>query len=466
MEGHDYIAVPHNAANTIALQEAGADVPAAISLHYTYSGTPFVPQRKTAEFLTTHKRAYCLSDPGCGKTRAVAYALDWLRRFEGAGKAFIVAPLSTLTSTWVAEVEKAAAGLKVAVLHGSRKARLAKLAGDADIFVINHDGVGMIYDALLARVTAGEISHIIVDELSVYRNPAAKRSKQMAALAARAGYVWGLSGSPVPNSPLDAWAQMRIVTPDTTPDFAEYRNLVCEQFAGRWVRKPDAAETVRRMMTPAIRHSLDAVTELPGFTTRFREIPLTPAQKQATKDIKAAGGHGVPIRLHQASLGWVRSGAGAVAVDASPRIAALLDEVSTATKGCVVFAPYRAAIAGIAKALTDAGIKTGVIHGGVSAAKRTTLIDAFQRGDLRALVCHPRCCAHGLTLTAANRIVWFGAHQSAEAWSQGNARIYRAGQDMACEVVCLYSGREDRIYQRHMARRSEELRLLGLYEAA
>jgi SNF2 family DNA or RNA helicase len=75
------------------------------------------------------------------------------------------------------------------------------------------------------------------------------------------------------------------------------------------------------------------------------------------------------------------------------------------------------------------GVTTEVIRGDVSAGNRTDIFQRFQNDpDPRVLVIQPQSAAHGVTLTAANTIVWWGPTSSLETYAQANARIHRAGQ--------------------------------------
>jgi len=55
------------------------------------------------------------------------------------------------------------------------------------------------------------------------------------------------------------------------------------------------------------------------------------------------------------------------------------------------------------------------------------------------LVAHPECVAHGITLTAADTIVWFGPITSNETYEQANARIRRVGQKHKQQIIHLQS---------------------------
>jgi SNF2 family DNA or RNA helicase len=89
-----------------------------------------------------------------------------------------------------------------------------------------------------------------------------------------------------------------------------------------------------------------------------------------------------------------------------------------------------------------------VINGAVPAAKRTDIFRAFQgTPDPKVLVIQPQAAAHGVTLTAADTIVWWGPTHSVETYEQANARVHRQGQVNKCTVIQLQgSAAEKRVY--------------------
>ena len=83
------------------------------------------------------------------------------------------------------------------------------------------------------------------------------------------------------------------------------------------------------------------------------------------------------------------------------------------------------------------------------------------------LVIQPQSAAHGVTLTAANTIIWFGPVTSAEIWLQANARVHRAGQRNPCLVVKLVSSPVERkLYQALETKTLAQESLLGMYKEA
>jgi SNF2 family DNA or RNA helicase len=82
------------------------------------------------------------------------------------------------------------------------------------------------------------------------------------------------------------------------------------------------------------------------------------------------------------------------------------------------------------------------------------------------LVVQPQSAAHGVTLTAANTICWYGPTFSVETWLQANARIDRKGQENKMTVVRLVgSPVEERAYKALDVKEAAQFDLMGLYKS-
>jgi SNF2 family DNA or RNA helicase len=172
-------------------------------------------------------------------------------------------------------------------------------------------------------------------------------------------------------------------------------------------------------------------------------------------------------KLLQLSCGAVYADTGeVVAFDAKSRLNALLEVIEEASHKVIVFAPFKHAIDIIAEELKSNGISTEVIHGGISATKRTEIFANFQTTDSpHVLVIQPQAAAHGVTLHAANVVVWWGPITSIETYLQANARVHRAGQRNPCTVVHLQgSPVEHRIYKMLSEKVDIHSRLIDLYK--
>jgi SNF2 family DNA or RNA helicase len=483
LQGRDMLAIRHGLVETFLLRRMGFDVPSPILTHYDWAGgDPFDVQKKTCAMLTMNNRAFVLNGMGTGKTKAALWAWHYLRSNGFCGKMLVLAPLSTLKFTWAREVFSTLPGVQCEVLHGTREKRLAKLANpEIDIYVVNHDGLKVIYDDIVARK---DIDVLVIDELAVYRNGSSQRTKITRKLAAGMKWIWGMTGSPIPNLPTDAWAQATIVNPVNVPKyFGRFRDELMQKItAFKWAPKHDAIDKAFAALQPAVRFTLDDVVELPECVERTVDVEMGDKQTKIykslvdhcyaavqNKEITAANAGAVMMKLLQVSTGWVYAAdKGVVPLDNEKRIEALLDAIVATERKVLVFVPFKHALAGISEALTREVIEHAVVSGDTPANERAQIFNLFQNTKkYRVLLAHPQCLAHGITLTAADTIIWFAPVTSLEIYDQANHRIRRVGQKHKQLLLHLQSTPVERkIYTMLRKKQKVQDQLLGLFEDA
>lgn len=480
--GNPTILLPHGFTETKLLRNVGFDVPAPILTHYDWAGgTPFEVQRKTAALLTTNQRAYVLNGMGTGKTKSALWAYDYLRKEGLAKRALVVAPLSTLNFTWGKEIFQTLPHLTYSVLHGTKAKRLSRLNDLCDIYIINPDGLGVVFDELRNRP---DIDCLVLDELAMFRNGTAQRSKTARALAERMTWCWGMTGSPTPNEPTDAWAQCRIITPHTVPKYyGRFRDMTMNKITTfKYAAKQEAPDIVLQAMQPAVRFTLDDVIELPDVVERVVDIEVGKEQSRVYKELKdqalamvndgtinAANAGAVFNKLLQVSLGYVYSDhhgeRRVVELDNGVRLDALIDAIASTDRKVIVFSPFTHALEGICKRLTQEGIEHARIDGSTPGAARSHIFSAFQQTDkYKVIAAHPNTMSHGLTLVAANTVIWFGPTTSLEIYEQANARVRRIGQEHRQQIIMFQSTpAEQRVYARLRQRQKVQDNLLAMF---
>jgi SNF2 family DNA or RNA helicase len=209
---------------------------------------------------------------------------------------------------------------------------------------------------------------------------------------------------------------------------------------------------VHRVLQPAIRFSKEDCLDLPEMTYVRRLVELTPQQKKYYKLLKdklvvQAGGEQITAvnaavamsKLLQVACGAVYTDNGEVIeFDIKNRYAVLKEVIEEASQKVLVFVPFKNAIDLVSEKLTNDHISNEVIRGDVPVNKRTDIFRRFQETpDPKVLIIQPQSAAHGVTLTAANTVVWWGPTASLETYAQANARVHRAGQRHPSTVVQL-----------------------------
>lgn len=457
------------------------NVPSPIEAHYDWPGLhkPFDHQKKTAGFLTLHRKAFCFNEQGTGKTSSVIWAADYLMNIGQVRRVLVICPLSIMQSAWQNDLFKFAMHRTCVVAHSySREKRVEAIRSDAEFVIINFDGTEIVFDAL----DAADFDLIVVDECNALKNPSTKRWKTINKLVKPRTWLWMLTGTPAAQSPVDAYGLAKLVNPSGVPKFSgAFKDMVMQRITQfKWIPRARAEQVVHQVLQPAIRFTKEECLDLPEITYTTREVPLTPQQKKYYKMIKqqmmavAAGEEITAVnaaatlnKLLQLSCGAVYSDTGEIiAFDAKNRLDTLKEVIEEASHKVLVFVAYTHAIHIISEELTKAGITTEIINGQVPPGKRNDIFTKFQSDrDPQVLIIQPQAAAHGVTLTAANVVVWWGPITSTEIYLQANARTHRAGQRNPVTVVHLQGSEvEKKIYGMLSGNIDVHSRLVDLYK--
>ena len=477
------VAVKWTLTNTKILHNLGfSKTPSPIMGQYDWPGMykPFEHQKTTAAFLSLHQRAYCLSDMGTGKTMSVIWAADYLMEKRYISRALIICPLSIMDSAWRNDIFKTAMHRRVDIAHGGREKRVKVLESDAEFVIINYDGIESVRD----EIVRGGFDLIVCDEATYLKTATTKRWKAVNSLIGSNTWLWLLTGTPAAQHPTDAYGIAKILNPKSVPNyFGLFRDKVMYKVTQfKYVPKPDAQEIIHKILQPAIRFTKEECLDLPEMLYTERDTPMTAQQKKyydlLKKEmlIQAAGEEITAInaaiqmnKLLQISSGAAYSDTGEVIeFDCSNRLHEMTDVIKESSHKTLVFANFKHAIATIKRHLDKEGISNDIIHGGISAKKRTEIFDDFQKTDkVQVLIIQPQAASHGVTLHAANTIIWFGPVTSVETYLQANARVHRAGQKNPCTVVHLVgSDVERKLYVALQTKTFAQNTLLSMYKEA
>ena len=317
---------------------------------------------------------------------------------------------------------------------------------------------------------------------SWYKTITTKRWKTLNRILTPRTWLWMMTGTPAAQSPLDAYGLAKMCVPDTTPMlFGGFRDSVMQQLTRfKWIPRPSAEATVHRLLQPAIRFTKDECLDLPEVTHTSRYAPLSPQQskyyKQLKKDmmIEAAGEEVSAVnaasnitKLLQISCGAVYTDTGnVVEFDVSNRLSAVLEVIEEATHKVLVFAPFTHTLALLKDFLVKHKVTTEIIDGSVSVNKRTDTFKRFQeQQDPKVLLIQPQAAAHGVTLTAANVVIWYAPVTSIESYLQANARVHRQGQVNPVTVVHIEgSPVETKLYAMLQNKLNFHTRIIDLYK--
>jgi SNF2 family DNA or RNA helicase len=459
------------------------NVPSPITAKYDWPGrfNPMSHQVETAAFLTMHKRAFVFSEPGTGKTLAALWTADYLMKIKRVRRCLILCPLSIMQSAWMQDLHNSVIHRSAIVAHHQQSMRrLEMVQGDYEFVITNYDGLNLIADEVIKD---GRFDLVIVDEANAYKNVSTKRWKSLNKIVKPEVMLWMMTGTPAAQSPLDAYGLAKLVNPLGVPKFfTAWRDSTMNKVTMfKWLPKADAQDKIHQALQPAIRFTKEQCLDLPPVVTVTRDVPLTPQQKKyynmlkeqmlfkaAGETITAINAAGEVNKLLQISAGAAYTdNSEVVTFDCAPRLDVLMEVLEETQRKVLIFAPYRHSIDTIHNHLTINNIQTEVIHGDVSVTKRTRIFKQFQEEpDPRVLVIQPQAAAHGVTLTAADTVVFWGPVMSTETYIQCCARSDRKGQNSDKVTIIHIQGSEieRKMFTRLAERVDDNNMLVKLYE--
>lgn len=456
--------------------------------------TPMEHQVEAQRRLDLNPIAYALAcEQGTGKTWML---LNDIERQYAAGRinaALVIAPKGVHTN-WVRREIPAHMSLKSKCefyKSGAGKRHTAKIeklilesAEGIKIYAMNIDALNTKKGfASAMRFLRCNEAMMIVDESQRIKTPSSARTKKTITLGDYAVSRRISSGTMISNGPMDAFSQFQFLgngllgTTSYRAFVAEYAELLPSshplvEHAKERSRGGSKAPPIQIIRTDDITgrpiyRNLDKLSEkmapfcyrvrkdecldLPPkvYTSHYYEMDSEQARFYAT--VKETMRHErddgevdlftaltMVNKLRQIASGFmIIDGVPTRLVEDNPRIKALLEVVQDIEGKFIVWATFKEEAAQIARALRAAGIECVEYHGGVKDKDREIAIDSFQEGTPRAFIGNQQAGGTGLTLTAAEDVIYYSSDYSLDARLQSEDRSHRKGTTGAVRYTDL-----------------------------
>lgn len=406
-------------------------------------------QKQATTFLEEHPVAALFLDMGLGKTVITLTALLHLLEKKEIRKVLIIAPLRVAKYTWPQELEKwdHLKTLSYSVAIGSAKERVKAFEKEVDLYIINRENVKWMVQNIPFTFDA-----IVIDELSSFKNPDAKRFYYLNQVRSKAKRMIGLTGTPPSNGLTDLYGEISIL--DGGERFGNSLEKFCEKYFYLWWSKDGtyfsyrlrcgAKEEIYEKISD-ITMSMKAVdyVKMPDLIISETRVLLSPKEQevydkmcaQATADIdlntvSASNSRGLITKLTQMANGAVYSDRNSIAVIHDRKLDALEDMIESMNgKPLLVVYWYKHDLYRIEERLSKIGVKYTQLDKGRG-------IEEWNKGNISVGLVHPMRVGHGLNLQeGGSTICWFSLTWSLELYQQMNARLYRQGQKENAVVV-------------------------------
>lgn len=444
---------------------------------------PYAHQIRVADFMIRNRKCYVLAGMGSGKTLATTWAMDYLFDLKEIKRALIISRKAIIPDAWERDLVRVLLGRhKYNIVMGDRETKEQLIAQAPEILVINYEGL------LFLKEELSQLSFdlVVLDECTKVKNRRAQVWNATYSLVRKAKYAWLLTANPTPQGPLDAFGQIAML--DKTPrgiSYTTFEDMVTTQVSKfKRVPKKGWQDTIAKYMKPAIRINTRDCIDLPPISYSPRYIELTKDQKQALDilnadralfvddiEVQAINAAVFHSKLIQICCGAVFGSEGEIVhIKPTGRLEETLNLILDNTEGkTLVLAPFRPAVDLIASYLESKGVPLGVVMGGMNEKIKQDIFDSFQKGskeEMDVIVAIPDSMSHGITLTEASQIIWYGPTTKGEVYLQSIGRMERAGQHRHMRVVELWGhSRERQLYDIAAKRIDESVSLLELYKS-
>ena len=410
---------------------------------------PHSYQTRAIDFILEHEFCGLFLDMGLGKTVATLTALDKLlyERLESE-KVLVIAPKSVALNTWSNEANKwdHLKSLRMSIVMGSAAKRRKALERPADIYVTNRDNV-----VWLRNEGEWAFDTVVLDESSSFKNFQSRRWKALWSVRPQIRRMILLTGTPAPNGLMDLWAQVKLLDRGVRLGrfITQFREAYFRPGARSgavvydWLPKPGAQELITDKISDiCMSMRAEDYLDMPELIDAgmVLELPEIDKYRQFERDcvLGLEGGDDI-LALTAVSLTnkLLQFASGAVYDDehswhevSSAKLEALTELLEQTSEPVLLFYNYRHELERIQRSFPDA----------VPFRGEPDILQRWNAGEIRLLLCHPASVAYGLNMQQGGHIiVWYSPTWNLELYEQANARLHRQGQSkpvMLYHLIC------------------------------
>ena len=444
---------------------------------YPFKTRPYAHQREVWELSNKKDEFALFMDMGTGKSKVIIDTIAYLYDQGRIDSALIIAPKGTYQNWTRNEIPTHMPDhivVKTAAWSAAPKKEQAKdlekigfPSNDLRVLVMNVEAFSTTKGTKFAEhfMRVAGSCMMVIDESTTIKNPKAKRTKNLVRIGQHAKYRRILTGEPVTRSPLDLYAQFQFLNPHLLgfSSFYTFRNryaIMIDMKAGTRSFKKivgyQRLEELGDQIKPwSYRIKKEQCLDLPPKTYQYREVELTPEQKRVYKELSDLAVSFLDgkvlsvdtvltqmLRLHQITCGHYKSDDDEIIQVPNNRLAELMQVLDEAPNKVIIWATYIQDIQAILSALKKeyGDDSTVAYYGAVSQDDRNTAIDRFQKDDTcRFFVGNPQTGSMGITLTAADTVVYYSNSYNLEHRLQSEDRAHRIGQDkkvVYIDIIC------------------------------
>ena len=446
-------------------------------MNYKFKTKPYAHQLTALEKSWNKENFAYFMEMGTGKTKVLIDNLAMLYDKGKVDSALIIAPKGVV-KTWYEQelpthlpdhIEKVSVLWQANITKGQQEKldSLFETGSPLHILVMNVEALSTDKGVKFAfKFLNSHKCLMAIDESTTIKTPTARRTKNIIKLGEYSKYRRIMTGSPITKNPLDLYSQCEFLDPYLL-DFSSYyafRNRYAEMktmhIRGRSIQVIDKFQNLSELSDTVKEFSYRVLKEdcldLPPKNFVTRHITLTADQKKVYEQMKKAAiavlnGKVTTtvtvltqlMRLHQITCGYVTADDGSTQSVESNRIKELMSILEEVDGKVIIWANYQMSVSDIIKNLTKKYGEDSYVHyyGLTPQEDRQDNIRKFQSDPkCRFIVGTPATGGYGITLTAANTVIYYSNGYDLEKRLQSEDRAHRIGQkknvtyiDLICE---------------------------------
>lgn len=389
-------------------------------------------QRKAVAKLLANPFLGLFFDMGLGKTLIVLDAFYRLKKLGLIDKLLVIAPPRVVKYVWQQEAEKFNYDISFIKLNTTPSKRLKLLDQDADIYLLPTDLVSWLVSTKMDK----KFKHVVIDEISLFRDSSSKRFKAMKKMRKHLKRLWGLTGTPVPNGLENIWpiiylfdngCRLGKYKKDFQYKYLEPDIIIRNQVVKYKLRKGSEEKIYKAIDDICISCDTKDYIELPDFQTiiypcdfdnktfsKYRKFVKDNVIFYPNGDLVAVNSGVLVNKLQQFANGHTYLDTGQVQQQHNIKINALLELLNFVSGNVLIFYVFRTDLDAILKYVPGA---------------EKLDVDKWNNGKQKIALLHPASGGHGLNLQdGGNVMVWFSPTWNLEHYLQSTKRLHRKGQ--------------------------------------
>lgn len=448
--------------------------------NYQYETTPYDHQRVALEDSWSAEYYALFMEMGTGKTKVAIDTMAILYEAEKLKAVLIIAPKGVYDNWVKGEIP----------IHLPKRiprqicrwipSKTKKFEEELMDFIVKKDPILKIFvmnveafstprgtEAATAFLYQNPANMVVVDESTTIKNRKAARTKNIMSLQRHSKYRRILTGSPITKSPMDLFSQCGFLAEKSLGFNSFYA------FQGRYANIQQRTMGHRSFQQVMGYRRLDELSEkldvfsnrvlkmdcldLPAKVYTRRDVELTPEQEKLYRQMKklalakldngelatTASVLTQIMRLQQICCGHLMPDDGAMQLIKNNRLTELLNLVEEVQGKAIIWATYTHDILQISKELSErfGPESVATYYGDTEQDARQEIVNDFQdvENPLRFFVGQPRTGGYGITLTAANTVIYYSNSYDLEIRLQSEDRAHRIGQTNKVTYIDLVS---------------------------